>query len=48
MLHTQCCQPPSEPLELRQRLQVWRLWQGGGHGRGGEDSTCMGETFSRA
>ena len=48
MLHTQRCQPPSEPLELRQRVQSRSWSQGTGQGRGGEDSTCMGDTLRRA
>lgn len=48
MLQTQRCQPPSEPRELKHWLQVLISWQGSGQGIGGEDSTCMGDTLSKA
>lgn len=47
LLHTQCCQPPSAPLEARQDVQLGRRWQGVGQGSGGDDSTGIGDTFSR-
>ena len=46
LLQTQCCQPPSAPLESRQEVQLGRRWQGVGQGSGGEDSTGIGDTFS--
>lgn len=46
LLQTQCCQPPSAPLESRQEVQLGRRWHGVGQGRGGEDSTGIGDTLS--